>query len=260
MKGQSFNLRTYNSVKMHLQKCAWAIEVVDARNVERTRIPPLETKFLDKLFIAATKSDLLKELPNQGQMNSKTKKTPIFYVSSKTKEGIPRLKSELKKVISRKLLSKEPPIDIFIFGIPNVGKSSLLNSITGKKIAKTGFRSGITRGIQWINFDSNSRLVDAPGVAGGGISADSLAAYAAIDAQNITDPFGAAKKILFTISKKNPGEIEKHYSISPSSHDPQDILDAIAHRRKMLLKGGEPDTNAAARLLIFDFQKGKISA
>lgn len=254
MKTDNFNKRHYEAMRRHLQKCAWAIEVVDARSPQKTRIPQLETKFLDKLFIVATKSDLLEKTPAPKIQP----KTPTFYVSSKTKNGIRELKDCIKQAISQKLKSKEPPIDIFIFGIPNVGKSSLINSLLGRNIAKTGFRSGITRGIQWLTFDKNSRLVDAPGVTAGKINEQELGPYAAIDAQKLKNPFLVAKNIICESQKTSPGKIAKFYNIQ-DCQDPQELLCAIAIVRKKLLKGAEPDIDSAAKLLILDFQKGRIS-
>jgi len=248
MKKPNFNKRHYDSIKRHLQKCAWAIEVVDARDIQKTRIPQLETKFLDKLTIVATKSDITK--------NPTTPKTknPIFFTSSKTKKGITELKIHIKKLIEQKLKSKEPPIDIFIFGIPNVGKSSLINSLLKKNITKTGFRSGITRGIQWINFTKDSRIVDAPGITAGKINEANLAQFAAIDAQKIKNPFAIAKKLI----EKDPQKVAVFYKVK-SEQDPQTLLENIALKRKKLLKGAEPDTDEAAKLLIRDFQKGKLN-
>ena len=250
MRKDNFNKRHYDSIKRHLQKCAWAIEVVDARGIQKTRIPQLETKFLDKLFIAATKTDLLQSPPEQNPF----RKTPIFYVSSKTKKGIAGLNGQIKKIVRQKLKTKEPPISIFIFGIPNVGKSSLINSLLGKNVAKTGFRSGITRGIQWLSYDENTRIVDAPGVTAGKLNEGDLGIYAAVDAQRIANPFGIAKKLI----EKNSIQICSFYKIE-NAQDPQALLENIAFKRKKLLKGGEPDTDSAARLLILDFQKGRIN-
>jgi len=253
MKQQNFNKRHYDSIKRHLQKCAWAIEVADARNMQKTRIPQLETKFLDKLFIVATKTDLLQSPPIQNVQP----KTPTFYVSSKTKKGIKELNDSIKKIALQKLKSKEPPIDIFIFGIPNVGKSSLINSLLGRNIAKTGFRSGITRGIQWINYDKNIRLMDAPGVTAGKLNVEELGVYAAVDAQKLTNPFKIAKNLIEQFLNKNPSALFDYYKID-KKEEAQEILNDIAFKRKRLLKGGEPDTDSAARLLILDFQKGRI--
>ncbi len=255
MNSWSLNKRRFESIRSQLQKCAWAIEVVDARNIEKTRITSLESKFLDKLFIVATKSDLLEGVAKKNI----DLKVPIFYVSSKTKTGISDLKIAIANVCAKKLNSKLPPIDIFIFGIPNVGKSSLINSLLYKNIAKTGFRSGITRGIQWINLDQNCRLVDAPGVLSNSNKSDELSIYSAVDVQHIKNPFSVAKKLILEFLSNNPGELRDYYQIDFSqTDDAQDILELIAMRRKMLLKGGQPDIECATLTLIRDFQKGKI--
>lgn len=253
MRRRNLKTRMWSHVKKMLKEAHIILEVVDARRIGQTRMPRIESGYKSKLFIAATKSDLLPSFPTQKSLDS----IPIFYVSSKTKRGIGALKESLLKTADEKLKIKQPPITIVAFGIPNVGKSSLINSILGKNIAKTGFRAGITTGEQWINLSEKIRLIDVPGVVEFAKSTDDLALSAAIDAQNLKNPQATAEKVLAIFLQNSDDSIFEHYKMQ-KTFDIEKVLTHIAELRGKLQKGGTPNTDEAARILLREWQKGKI--
>jgi len=274
MVRSNFKLRSWSSVLGMLKQCSLLIEVVDARNIAGTRIPRLESGFGGKLVLAATKADLLPFFPPNTPAHFGSKKEegkpslnakgdlspPTYYCSSRTRKGVDKIRALIKKTAAQKIAAKKRlPIRIFIFGIPNVGKSSLINSISGRSSAKAGFRSGITRGLQNIRLDKNIMLVDAPGVVDLATGEEYLALNAAIDAQRLSNPYSVAQKVLAKFIAVDDDSIFSFYKIKKSM-DIDEVLNLVAISRGLLLKGGEPNCDEAAKILIRDFQKGKIFA
>ena len=256
MPRANFNIRSWAQVADMLKKVSLIVEVVDARNIYRTRIRKLERGLESKLVIAATKSDLLAEKP---YMLVDEKKVPIIYCSSKTKTGIKELKAKIYEKLKPQLDKiKDKKLDVLIFGIPNVGKSSIINSLLGKKIAKTGFRSGITRGIQWLNLDENIRIMDAPGLVDVALKIEDLALRAAIDVEKLKEPIKTAERLIVQFLDEDNPNFFNYYKIEPSK-DIDTILTIIAKKRGRLLKGGDPDLNGISRIIVRDFQKGKFT-
>ncbi|MFH1306153.1 MAG: GTPase [Candidatus Micrarchaeota archaeon] len=253
MSNPNFKLRTWAQVKGLLRKCQILVEVVDARNISNTRIKRLESSFKGKLVIAATKADLLPKIANK----EKTEDIPIIYCSSRTREGIKELKHFITSLARKKLKSHSPPINILIFGIPNVGKSSIINSIIGRKITKTGFRAGITRGIQWIKFNDNILFIDAPGIADFAMKDEALALHSALDVEKLQNPQKTAEKLIHKFLSAKDDSLFSHYKIEKCKNT-EEILAKIAIKRGKLLKRGEPNILEASKILIRDWQKGKI--
>lgn len=256
MPRSNFTIRTWAHVSRLLREMPILLEVVDSRGIDETRITRLETGFKDKLIIAATKSDMLKKWPKDYKIKNRI---PVIHVSSKSRKGLDNLRAEIEARVKPKL-ERRPNVvvEILAFGIPNVGKSSLLNALVKKKIAKTGFRSGVTRGVQWIALDPYVRFVDAPGLIDIALKKEQLAMFAGVDAEKIKNPERLANEIIHKFLIKKENSLFTHFKIDKSIN-PEKVLESIAIKRGKLLKGGEPNVIEAAKIVIREWQKGKFS-
>ena len=145
---------------------------------------------------------------------------------------------------------------IGVVGYPNTGKSSVINYLVGKKSARTSPVAGFTRGIQWIKLSRNFKLIDTPGVIPLQERSEAdLAMKATLT--SIQDPETVAVQLISTILQKNKKLLEKKYSIKPKQK-PEEVLEQIAEAKKKLKKKGELDIESAARMVINDWQKGKL--
>lgn len=153
------------------------------------------------------------------------------------------------------------PARLMVVGIPNVGKSSLLNRIVGRKRAATGARPGITRGKQWIKVGGELELLDMPGILWPRIEDPSiglkLAATGALPLESVPVE-EVAHWLGALLVKKNPLQLKERYGFSSSPKDPNQMLDDIGIKRGMLLPGGVSDRDRVARLFLREFQNGQL--
>lgn len=154
------------------------------------------------------------------------------------------------------------PLRFMVLGIPNVGKSSFINRLAGRKAALASDRPGVTRGKQWINLPSGIQLLDTPGILWPKFESEqvglSLAWTGAIN-DNILDIELVASKLLERLRELYPGAIEERYKFTP---DPEaagfDLLEQAGRKRGFLVSGGEVNTERMARVLLDEFRAGKL--
>jgi ribosome biogenesis GTPase A len=154
------------------------------------------------------------------------------------------------------------PLRFMVLGIPNVGKSSFINRLAGRKAALASDRPGVTRGKQWINLPSGIQLLDTPGILWPKFESEqvglSLAWTGAIN-DNILDIELVASKLLERLRELYPGAIEERYKFTP---DPEaagfDLLEQAGCKRGFLVSGGEVNTERMARVLLDEFRAGKL--
>ncbi len=235
-----------------LKRCDVAIEVVDARDPQGTRVTKLDRHFRSKVMIVATKADLIRESP---RLPAFLEGMPLVYFSSRTREGL----EDIFRLIRSWARAKElEEAKVAVFGIPNVGKSSLINVMRGKHSALTGFRVGITRGPQWVKISSGILLLDTAGVVDLKQTREELVLKAAFSVDNLPNPERLALELIEKFLKKKEDSIFKNYKIEKSD-DSEKVLESVAKRRGILLKGGEPNIKETAKVVLRDFQKGKFS-
>eukprot|EP00802_Teleaulax_amphioxeia_P010852 Tamp_10882.p1 GENE.Tamp_10882~~Tamp_10882.p1 ORF type:complete len:447 (+),score=92.33 Tamp_10882:365-1705(+) len=151
-------------------------------------------------------------------------------------------------------------ISVAVVGQPNVGKSSLINSLVRHKAASTGDRPGITKTLQTLHLDKDIVLFDTPGVvvesAAEGFSSEAqLALRNCVPADKIENLLAVVDLMLQRCDKE---VLMEHYGIQSEVHTASHLLRAIAQRRGKLLRGGEPDEEAAARALLKDWNSGAL--
>ena len=154
------------------------------------------------------------------------------------------------------------PLRFMVLGIPNVGKSSFINRLAGRKAAQTSDRPGVTRGKQWITLPNNIQLLDTPGILWPKFESEqvglSLAWTGAIN-DNILDIELVAARLLERIRELYPNAIEERYKFTPDPEAPgYELLEQVGRKRGFLVSGGEVNTERMAHVLLDEFRAGKL--
>ncbi|MDP2973659.1 MAG: GTPase [Candidatus Diapherotrites archaeon] len=232
------------------------LEILDARFPEQTRNMDIERKILrrkKKLVFVLNKSDLVGTKKAMKTKKELSKTAPCFFVAAQKRLGIKRLREELLG------MAREKQVKVAIIGYPNTGKSSLLNALAGRKAAKTSAQAGFTRGVQFVRIAENILLIDSPGIIPFEQRNEfELMLVAAKSPNQLRDIEGTALQLVEWLQKQGTGTLKKEFGIDEHETDSEKILGQIALKRKRLSHGGKPDTNAAAMLLIKEWQEGKI--
>ena len=177
---------------------------------------------------------------------------------------VPVIKDMLQETIerwaSRGMTGKT--IRLMIVGIPNVGKSSLINRLAGSKRAKVEDRPGVTKGKQWVSVSSDIELLDMPGVLWPKFSDKNVGlclAFTGAIKDDIMDMEALACEFIAKMRAVNPEALTERYSIALSDEmDDYDVLCAIGKKRGFLVSGGEINTERAANILLDEFRSGKL--
>ena len=160
----------------------------------------------------------------------------------------------------RKRGIKNRPIRAMVAGIPNVGKSTFINTFAGKACAKTGNKPGVTKGKQWIRLNKNVELLDTPGILWPKFEDQEVGkrlAFIGSVKDDILNMEELALELISYLCQNYPGAIEKRYNV-PEEGQPVEILGAIAKVRGCLKKGEELDYGKATGILFEEFRSGKI--
>ncbi|SNZ09948.1 hypothetical protein SAMN06265182_1678 [Persephonella hydrogeniphila] len=249
-------LREKSIAKKILSEANVIFEVVDARIPLKTRnkvVEQLAKERNKKVFIIINKTDLVPESFVQKAKNIIEKEHPVVLFSAHRKTG----KKEIEKII--KELSKEKKvIKIGVLGYPNVGKSSLINTLKRKKVATTSPKPGMTRGEKLIKLDKNVYLIDTPGIITLEFQ-DELAIKGSWIPDKLEDPVDVAVKLLEKIIQNRPEAIEEAYGVKPVD-DPFKTLEKIGEKLNYRISGGTIDIERTAKKILWDWIKGNIKA
>lgn len=222
--------------------------VVDARMVEETRNKEIEEKVLQQgktLITVINKADLVdKELLEP----FKQKLHPCVFVSSQKFYGMTKLRHMILRY------AEVTPVHVGVVGYPNTGKSSVINALKGKSSASTSSVSGHTKGKQNIKVDNKIMVIDTPGVIADSDDKKSVKLQISASINVKTDPDLAAYELMKQYFKP----IARYYDIFEVGLDEVELLEEIAKKLNRVKKGGEPDIDTAARIVLQDWNKGKI--
>jgi ribosome biogenesis GTPase A len=237
-----------------IQESNLLLEVLDARFPELTRNFGIEKKILNsgkKLVFVLNKSDLSTRETLFKEKKSLEKIAPCVFLSAKKRDGVRKLREAIGKAICGKKSV------VGIIGYPNTGKSSIINVLRGKSVAKTAVKAGFTRGQQFVRISENIMLVDSPGIIPFAQKNEfELMLVNAKNAERLKDAETTALQLIQWLLQKNPNSLKENFGIEET--DSEKALEQIAMKKNKLLKGGLPDTQATAKTLIQDWQRGKI--
>ncbi|SDK44660.1 ribosome biogenesis GTPase YlqF [Natronincola ferrireducens] len=153
------------------------------------------------------------------------------------------------------------PVRIMIVGIPNVGKSSILNRLAGRKSAKTGDRPGVTKGKQWIRLKGNMELLDTPGILWPKFEDQEVAlnlAFTGAIKDEIMDIETLALKLIEKLWLTDKEKLMDRYKVGEEASLPLEVMNEIAKNRGCILRGGEVDYSRTANMVLDEFRGGKI--
>ena len=246
------------------------IELVDARVPLSSRNPDIDELGKNKSrLILLNKADLADKNANKkwGEY-FQGKGYFVQEVDSRSGAGMKAISAIIQEACKdkierdRKRGIKNRPVRAMVVGIPNVGKSTFINTYAGKACAKTGNKPGVTKGKQWIRLNKNVELLDTPGILWPKFEDQAVGLRLALigsindEILNIDE---LAMELITFLRKQYPGTLEKRFQMEESEEkSAAQILEEIARVRGCLIRGGELDYGKASKLLMDDFRSGKL--
>ncbi len=224
------------------------LEVLDARFIGETLNESVEIKAKasgKQLIHVVNKSDYV-DIRQLGEVKRQLKN--CVFVSATKRTGLPLLKRMIKALAKKKRLGS---VVVGVVGYPNVGKSTLINTLRLKSSAKTSPEAGYTKGMQYIKISRDILMIDTPGVIAKGINnEEDLVLIGAKNPYAIKDPDVAVVRLL----EGRPGRIEKKYGVE-IKEDKEETIRDIAIKLNFKKKGNLPDIDRASRKILQDWVK-----
>lgn len=260
--------KALRQIKEDIRLIDLVIELCDARIVSSSRNPEIRQLTNGKAHLAIlNKADLAEQSVTDDWIRYfRENGTEAVAVDSRSRKDVKKINDAIMRVTEEKRQRdlrrgiKNRPVRALIAGIPNVGKSTLTNSLSGKKSTRTGDKPGVTKGKQWIHVNKGLDLLDTPGILWPKFedthTGEALALFGAI-ADNVFEKEELALVLYHTMVKDYPGRITAAYSISEDLDDAE-VLPSIASSKNLVLSEGRGDTRRAADLFLDDLRSGKL--
>ena len=243
------------------------IELVDARVPISSRNPDIDSLGQNKArLILLNKADLADERQNEAWKEYfQNRGGHVVKVDSRSGAGMKQVHAMIQEACRDKIERdkkrgiKSRPVRAMVAGIPNVGKSTFINSFAGKACTKTGNKPGVTRGKQWIRLNKNVELLDTPGILWPKFEdqkvGERLACIGSIkdDLLNMEE---LALILITYLKERYPGALEKRYEVSEGG-EALAVMEEIAKVRGCVKKGDELDYAKTAGIIFDDFRSGK---
>jgi len=246
------------------------IELVDARIPISSKNPDIDELAKNKKrIIVLNKADLADDLKTkQWAQYFEDKNFKVVLANSVSGKGLKDISFISKEIMQEKIerLKKRGrifvPVRAIIVGIPNVGKSTLINKFVGKSTAKTGDKPGVTKGKQWIKIKKDFELLDTPGILWPKFENKDVGlklAFTGAVNDDIVDIYTLAVNLIEYLIKLYPNSIKKRYGIEFDENcNSNDLLKTIGEKRGFKIKGGEIDLKRTSAILIDEFRSAKL--
>ena len=261
--------KTRRQIEADLKQVDAICEIVDARIPVSSRNPDIDSICGSKpRIIILNRMDLADPAATKGWAEYfRGKGMAVVATDCKSRKGIadfqPAVRSVLKEKIQRNAArGMNRPVRVMIVGIPNVGKSTLINQISGRKGAKAENRPGVTRGKQWVTVDNGLLLLDTPGILWPKFEdpeVGMMLAYTGAVKDGILDIEELACRLIRLLWERYPQALNDRYGIPLDADVPgYELLEMAGRKRGFLISGGEINTELMAKVLVDEYRSGKL--
>ena len=251
-----------------IKLCDVVIELLDARIPGSSKNPDLDDLIGNKKrLIILNKADMADSVVTEKWVNYyESKGIKVLTMDSRVRKQTLKVTAAVKEVCKEKIERDRRrgiaarPIKAMVAGIPNVGKSTFINSFVGKTSAKTGNKPGVTRGNQWIRISKDINLLDTPGILWPKFDNQQIGlnlSFIGSINDNILEMTEVAGEFISFLKDNYCNILAERYMIKDVD-DVFQIMEEIAIAKKCVKKGGEPDIEKACILLLDDFRSGKL--
>ena len=261
--------KTRRQIEADLKQVDAVCEIVDARIPISSRNPDIDAICGNKpRIVILNRMDLADPAATKRWATYfKEKGMAAVPTDCKTKRGIgdfmPAVRSVLKEKIERDAAKgMKRSLRVMIVGIPNVGKSTLINQISGRKGAKAENRPGVTRGKQWVTVDGGLLLLDTPGILWPKFEDPNVGmalAFTGAVKEDVIDLEELACRLIELLHKRYPQALKDRYGIElPEGTPGYELLEAAAKKRGFLMARGELNTERMAKVLVDEYRSAKL--
>ena len=265
--------KTRRLMEANLKQVDIVVELLDARIPQSSRNPEIDRLVGRKpRVVVLNKCDAADPKATAAWAAwFEKRQIPVVPTDCRSGKGIAQLLPTVRDVLKEELHRREArgmagkPVRMMIVGIPNVGKSSLINKLAGSKRARVEDRPGVTRGKQWVTLPNGVDLLDMPGVLWpkfqDPLVGERLAFIGSVK-DDILDVEHLAMRLLLYLREAYPQLLASRYGLEQTeireTEEPYELLCLIGRKRGMLVAGGEVNTERAAIVLLDEFRGGKL--
>lgn len=257
--------KTRELIQQNLKMVDAVIEVIDARIPVSSRNPIIDELVSSKpRIIVLNKSDLADNSACKAWSEKfKEDGSRTLIMNCMSGSGVKELFKLLEKMVAEKNKDKvmQKAYRLMIVGVPNVGKSSLINRMTGKKSAQTGDRPGVTRGKQWLKLQNNMQLLDTPGILWPKFEdpkAGLNLAFCGSIKDEILDVPTLGMELIGVLAENYPQLLMERYKLDEIAETPLENMENMALKRGCILPGKRIDYERIGKLVLDEFRGGKI--
>ena len=261
--------KTRRQIEADLKQVDAVCEIVDARIPMSSRNPDIDAICGNKpRIIVLNRRDLADPAATKRWMAYfKSKGMAAIATDCKSRKGIsdfqPAVRSVLKEKLERDAAKgMNRPMRVMVVGIPNVGKSTLINQISGRKGAKAENRPGVTRGKQWVSVDNNLLLLDTPGILWPKFedpNVGMMLAYTGAVKADVIDIEELSCRLMELLWKFYPQTIRQRYGVEAEPDTPgYELMELAGRKRGFLMARGEVNTERMAKVLLEEYRSGKL--
>lgn len=261
--------KTRRQIEADLKQVDAVCEIVDARIPQSSRNPDIDVICGSKpRILVLNRMDLADPAATRRwAAYFKEKGMAVIATDCKTRRGVADFTPAVRTACAEKIRrdaqrGMNRPLRVMVVGIPNVGKSTLINQISGRKGAKAENRPGVTRGKQWVTVDGGLQLLDTPGILWPKFedpNVGMMLAYTGAVKEGVMDLEELACRLMELLHRFYPRTLLERYKVeAPTGTPGWELVEMAARKRGYLVSGGEVNTERMSKVLLDEFRGGKL--